>query len=321
VILATLLLLAQSGGSEPARVILDRWRDSIELDLAQEVVEAALPLLADGGRFAQDGEAIAVAARALTAAGDPAAARKLLEGARPAESSRGYVEVARARLALERDDLDAARGILLSKQPADSPVRFAAIPECWLLGGRALARSGKLGEAVPLLERFLALAPLDAEAPSAWHMLAQAAIFRGDPGAAAELKKRALASAEWQDFYRTRRIQVREKPGEPLPRLGIAELYLAAGANDRALAIAGDLTARWPDFCRGHEALGRAERGLGRLAEARAALERAIACDPGSARSRLELARVLAALGDKDASAAQYARYRELGGTEPIDSR
>ncbi len=325
-ILATLLFLAQSRETESpravsARAILDRWRESIELDLAQEVVEEALPLVTGRGTLAEDGEAIAIAARALSATGDRARAEKLLEAARPVETSRGFVEVARARLALERDDLEAARGILLSKGSADPPVRFPAIPEGWLLGGRALARTGKLGDAVPLLERFLALAPLDAEAPTAWHMLAQAAISRGDSAAATELRKRALASAEWQDFYRTRRIQVREKPDEPLPRLGIAELFLAAGAHDRALAIAGDLAARWPDFCRGHEALGRAERALGRLVEARAALERAIACDPSSARSRLELARVLTAVGEKDAAAAPYARYRELGGTEPIEAR
>jgi tetratricopeptide (TPR) repeat protein len=320
-ILAAFLLLAQNSEPEPARAILERWRDSIELDLPQEVVDSALPLVTDRGRLAEDGEAIALAARALSAAGDRSRAEKLLEAARPVEASQGFVEVARARLALERDDLEGARGITLSKAGSDVPVRYPAVPECWLLGGRALARSGKPAEAVPLLERFLALAPLDAEAPTAWHMLAQAAISRGDSAAAAELRQRALASAEWQDFYRTRRIQVREKPDEPLPRLGIAELFLAAGAHERALSIAGDLTARWPDFCRGHEALGRAERGLGRLVEARAALERAIACDPNAARSHLELARVLLALGEKDASSLQFARYRELGGNEPIEPR
>jgi tetratricopeptide (TPR) repeat protein len=152
-------------------------------------------------------------------------------------------------------------------------------------------------------------------------MLAQAAIARGDPVAAAELRKKALASAEWQVFYRTRRIQVREHPDEPLPELGIAELFLAAGAHDKALEVSSAIVRRWPDFCRGKEALGRAERGLGRLSEARAALEAAVACEPGSLRAHLELARTLAALGDPSAASALYARYRELGGSEPLGER
>src|SRR5262249_51650858 len=141
-------------------------------------------------------EAIAITARALAAAGERPRAEALLAGARPEEGSRAFVEVERARLALERDDLAAARASLL----AEGSVRYPAIPDGWLVAGRVLARSGDLAGAVPLLERFLALAPLDAEAPSAWHMLAQAAIARSDPGAAAELRKKALASAEWQEF-------------------------------------------------------------------------------------------------------------------------
>jgi tetratricopeptide (TPR) repeat protein len=325
-ILGALLLIAQgSPAAEPSGVLIDRWRESIELDLPGEVLLEALPLVTDDGKLSRDGAAIAVAARALAAAGEGARAGKLLDEAHPDENSRSFVEVARARLALDRDDLPRARRILLEPssgpKPADPPVRFPSIAECWLLAGRALARSGELAQATPLLERFLALAPLDSEAPSAWHMLTQAAIVRGDPTDAAELRKKSLASAAWQDFYRTRRLQVREKPGEPLPRLGIAELFLAVGEHERAREVGSEITGRWPDFCRGHEALGRAERGLGHLALARAALERAAACDPRSTRAHLELARVLAASGETERAAASYARYRELGGSEPLAER
>ncbi|HEV8111643.1 MAG TPA: hypothetical protein VGR31_02625 [Planctomycetota bacterium] len=309
-ILALTLLLAQSPQ--------DRWREAIDLDLPGEVVDAALPLVTGSGALARDGRALGLAARALAATGAGDRAQKLLDGAHPDEGSRGFVEVARARLALDRDQLARAREMLLAS--ADE-VRYPQIDECWLLAGRALARSGDAVHATPLFERFLGLAPLDAEAPSAWHALAQAAIARGDTAGATELRRKALASAQWQAFYKTRRLQVRENPGEPLPRLGIAELLLAVGENARARDAAAEITARWPEFCRGHEALGRSERALGHLAEARTALERACACDASSARAVLELARVLAASGEKDAAAARYARYRELGGTEPLESR
>lgn len=314
---AAIFLGLQAAAPEPPRAILDRWRESIEIDRAAEAVVAALPLVTSGGRLARDGEAIAVAARALAAAGERPRAEALLADARPDEGSRAFVEVERARLAIERDDLAAARVVLF----AEGSVRYPAIPDAWLLAGRLRARCGELAAAVPLLERFLALAPLDPEAPAAWHMLAQAAISRGDSGAAAELRRKALASAEWQDFYRTRRIQAREHPNEPLPQLGIAELFLATGAHAKALEVAGAIVQRWPDFCRGKEALGRAERGLGHLPEARAALEAAVACEPNSPRAQLELARTLSALGDKAGSEARYARYRELGGSEPLAER
>ena len=299
------------------RAAIERWRESIELDLPAEVAEKGLPRVDPGGDLAADGEAIALVVRALAAAGARERAELLLAGAKPSEASRGWVETARARLALDRDDLAGARAILL----AQAPVAFPAIPECWLLAGRTLARGGDFERAAPLLERFLALAPLDAEAPSAWHVLVGAAVEKGDEAKAQELRARALESARWTAFYRTRRLQVREKPDEPLPRLGIAELFLAAGEYARAREVGRELARRFPAFCRGFEVLGRAERALGELDAARASLELGAACDPAGARTLLELARVLDGLGKDEEAAARYARYRELGGTEPRSDR
>jgi len=300
---------------------LERWRESIELDLPSEVVREGLPRVTGSGDLTAEGEAIALVARALAATGSVERAEELLLESNPSDASRGWVAVARARLALVRDDLAGARALLLAEPGADPAVRFSAIPECWLIAGRALARGGEIAKAAPLLERFLAMAPLDAEAPSAWHIRVQAAIERGDEAGAAELRAKGAASAQWTAFYRTRRLQVRESPDEPLPRLGIAELFLAVGEHARARDQARRLIARFPDFCRGFEALGRVERSAGDLEAARQALERGVACDPGGARTILELARVLAELGDDEASAARYARYRELGGTEPLSER
>lgn len=300
---------------------IERWRESLELDLPAEVVRDGLPRVTGAGDLVSEGEAIALVARALAATGAEDRASSLLLGARPSEASRGWVEVARARLALVQDDLAGARAILLAAPGADPAVRYSAIPESWLLAGRALAREGEIARAAPLLERFLAMAPLDAEAPSAWHVRVQAAMERGDEAGAAELRAKANASAQWTAFYRTRRLQVRESPDEPLPLLGIAELFLAVGEHERAIAYARGLIARFPYFCRGFEVLGRAERGAGDLEAARRALERGVACDNGAARTILELARVLAELGEVEESAARYARYRELGGTEPLNER
>lgn len=311
--IAALLCLVQAP-------VLDRWRESIELDLPSEVVQEGLPRV-QSGDLAEDGQAIALVARALAATGAEQRAAKLLRDSKPSPSTLPFVEVARARLALEEDDLSGARALLLSPDGTAPPVRFPSVPECWLLAGRTLARGGEIARAAPLLERFLALAPLDAEAPSAWHMLVSAAIERGDEAAAALLREKARASAQWTAFYRTRRLQARESPDEPLPRLGIAELLIAVGENARAREIGRDLVARFPGFCRGFEVLGRAERALRDLESARATLERGLACDASARASWLELARVLSDLGQAEAAAARYARYRELGGTEPLEAR
>jgi tetratricopeptide (TPR) repeat protein len=311
------LCLALLQGPSP----IERWRESIELDLPAEVVREGLSRVTGAGDLASEGEAIALVARALAATGAEDRAASLLLGAKPSDDSRGWVAVARARLALVEDDLAQARALLLADPRADPAVRYSAIPECWLLAGRALARGGEIARAAPLLERFLAMSPLDAEAPSAWHALVLAAMERGDEAGAAELRAKAVASAQWTAFYRTRRLQVRESPDEPLPRLGIAELFLAVGEHARAEACARGLIARFPYFCRGFEVLGRAERSAGDFEAARATLERGVACDNGAARTILELARVLAELGEVEESAARYARYKELGGTEPLDGR
>ena len=316
--IAALLCLVQAP-------VLDRWRESIELDLPSEVVQEGLPRV-QSGDLAEDGQAIALVARALAATGAEPRAAKLLRDSKPSPATLAFVEVARARLALDEDDLAGARALLLSPDlPSPDltapPVRFPSVPECWLLAGRTLARGGEIARAAPLLERFLALAPLDAEAPSAWHMLVSAAIERGDEAAAALLREKARASAQWTAFYRTRRLQARESPDEPLPRLGIAELLLAVGENARAREIGRDLVARFPGFCRGFEVLGRAEHALRDLDSARATLERGLACDASARASWLELARVLSDLGQAEAAAARYARYRELGGTEPLEAR
>ncbi|MBK7878076.1 MAG: hypothetical protein IPJ77_20650 [Planctomycetes bacterium] len=297
---------------------LASWRELLELDLVAELLRVAAPRVEPGAPRAEDGEALALVARALHSTGAENAARRLLEREPKDPAGREAVLCARARLALERDELDAALHLLLPKG-AEALRAEDAAPERLLLAGRALVRSGRGREAERFLRAFVARAPRDVEAPSALHMLAQTAIEARDLARASALRDEAQKSAEWQAFYRTRRLQARERPGEPLPRLGLAELWLAAGEFARARGELGELTALHPGFARGFGALARCERARGDLAAAKRAAQRALELDAALLEAHLELARVLLAEGDRGAAERAHARYVELGGKEPLE--
>ncbi len=268
----------------------------------------------------------------------------------------------RARLSLLDDELARAESLLLAPATAarsapSARMRHPDNAHGWLLLGRTWMRAGRTSEAEPVLTRFLEMSPLDAEAPAAWHMLAQAALARGAMDAAAERRARADQSGQWHAFYRARRLQIREAPQEPLPRLGLAQLWLSAGDLPRAQRVLDELLAMSPDFCRGWDALGETRRRLGDGPGARAAYDRAVSCDPDLADARfdrgmlavadqrwedartdfehllagpsgaqakylsahLELARALLRLHDSAGAEKRYARYRELGGTGALE--
>jgi predicted Zn-dependent protease len=346
--------------------IVARWRESLEIDCAREIVDEARALFmfgvapgaapeANRATLVTDGAAIALVARARFETGDEAGALSLLRDARPTEATRVRVELARARLAIERDELALALSIVRADGAKDG-ARFPNDPECWLLLGRARVRSGDARGATEPLLRFVKDAPLDVEAPAAWHMLAQAARERGDTSAAERFQNSAEKSGAWQSFYRTRRQQIRATPDEPLPRLGLAELWIAVDALEKARGVLDDLVRRAPQFARGHARLGdvcvragdtrtaraefdraieldptlaearlsRAEFALGEKRDeaARADLEWIVASpsgsDPRFARAHLRLARLLQSSGDSAGATQRYARYRELGGTEAL---
>ncbi len=283
---------------------LAAWREALELDLAPQVIEEARVLLAPGAPSAADGELLALFARATFAIGDEQTALALCE--RKASDAEGALalQLARARFEIERDELAPALKRLTSIETRD-PGDDERHPERLLLLGRALVRAARGSEARALLERFVALAPLDVEAPAALHMLAQLALERRELGPAAELRERARQSSLWQSYFKTRRLQVREHPDDPLPRLGICELWLAAGAaagapasiDNRARAALSELTALFPDFARGWSLSGDFERARGRLDGARAAYARALALDAELPEARVGRARL--ALAEK----------------------
>lgn len=351
------------GEAPAAEAIADtlaRWRESLELDLPREVVAEGRGRVSAGGDLATNGEAVALVARALFhTESDPAVAAALLDACTPTGATRAYVELERAREAIESDRLDAALRRLYPGPEEGAPVQHAEHPEAWLLYGRAFMRLGEPERAKPLLEGFLDRAPRHREASAALHMLARIALARRDGASATRLLERARELSEWHAYYRVRRLQVRESPDEPLPRLGLGVLWLRAGEPARAAGVLTDLTRRHPDFADGWFQLGEARRALGELDAARAAYDRALEADlehplarynravlallqdrradaradfellvagPHEADRRvlgahLALARLLRDAGETDASEARYARYRELGGQESMTTR
>ncbi len=283
--LATILVALALALGGDARATLARWREALELDLPAEVLREGPAATARDGELGQSGEALALYARALAGAGRTQEALALCGSERVSENERPWLEIARARLSIEADDLAGARARLTARDSkAELGARFPDRPEAWLLLGRALWRSDERAAARTALERYLSAAPLDVEAPFAWHMLALEAQRRGDAARAAQCTQAERSSAEWQAFYRTRRMQIREAPHEPLPRLGLAELWIAAGDDARARAVLEELVRLAPDFARGELALARLEKRAGHA----------------------------------DAAAAHHKRYRELGGTEGL---
>lgn len=345
--LAAWLALAPAFAQAPADT--ERWRELAELELFGE-------LLADGP---------AIRARLEASPADPASAEAAALLARALFETRGSDEalalledldgvpaqLERARILVEEDELEAADELLAVLAP-----RAGAVPEFWLLSGRVHARRGALEAARAPLERFLALGPRHPEAPSALHVLSQAALRRGDGQAARELAARAAELGQWLAYLRVRRLQVRESPDEPLPRLGLALVWMGAGELERAAGVLDELLARHPDHASGWFHRGEVHRLAGELDAARAAYDRAVELDENELLARhnravlarlegrgaearadfewlvenhpdapkvrgahLELARLLFAAGEVDAARERYAAYLERGGTEALE--
>ena len=342
--------------TEDRESILARWREDFELDELQRIVAEGPPLVSGNGRLAHDGEAIALVARALFASGREAIAKSMLAAPLALDGNgRAQVDLACAYLALDEDDLDGVLTVLLA--PDRKSVREGELPEAWLLAGQAFSRAGASDAADPFLARFLELAPRSAGVPAACHLLAQHALARRDLQAAQAFRERGETAARWHAYYRGRRIQIRANPDDPLPRLGLAQLWLEAREPRLAKEVLDLLVARAAGFARGWSLLGETERLLDDYAAARRAWDRALELDPTLVPARfnrgtlarmegraldartdfawivehgasdalrhrqahLELARLELAAGARERAEQLHARYRELGGTEPLE--
>ena len=346
---AAWLAVAPAGPVGETTGELDRWRELAELELYGELLDEEPAIRARVAAAPEaEGSAAAAAhlARALFETRGSAAALAALDGL---DGLPAHLE--RARILIEDDELEDAGGLLEELAP-----RAGGAPEFWLFTGRVHARRGELEAARPPLERFLSLAPRHPEAPGALHVLAQAALRRGDGNAARGLAARAAELGQWLAYLRVRRLQVREAPDEPLPRLGLALVWMGAGELERAAPVLDELLARHPENASGWFHRGEVHRLAGELEAARAAYDRAVALDetellarhnravlariagrasdaradfewlvehhpdePKLLPSHLELARLLLTAGEAEAARERHAAYVERGGTEPLE--
>jgi 4-amino-4-deoxy-L-arabinose transferase-like glycosyltransferase len=119
----------------------------------------------------------------------------------------------------------------------------------------------------------------------------------GDPEGA---RRATEAAAEQRDLAEIQlrkglEIQPRHEPLNRALRKVLAEQVRAlqrAGRHESALNFSLELTSRFPRFADGHALLGAVYSSLGRHAEARGALERALALSPRHREARAELARL-----------------------------
>jgi len=340
---------------DDAAALAEAWRDALELDRPADVVRAARTRLTIGAPASRDGRLLALYARALSATGGAEEATSFLRTAQPSATTRGEVEVALARLDLEADRLDAVVARLASKQ-AGQPVQHAEVQDAWIVLAKAYQRKGDVASAVPLLQEFVKRARLSPEAPSAWHLLAQAALAARDLDNARRFREQSQSWAAWQAFYKTRRIQVLEAPDDPLPRFGLAQLWASVDELERARVSVGEALERDPEFARAWALAGELERKTGNTAAAITAYGKALGIDPtltdarfnrallalaaedaATARGDLEhivdgqqstaerylgahllLARLLRDAGESEAADKRFARYQRLGGTETL---
>ena len=271
-----------------------RWEEWVELDMHRPVLAEAEAALTEA---AEDPELLALAARAAAASGDMLRAERWLSSAEgPA------IRLERARLHLAGDRIDEALALLLAPGEPPRP-RHPERADGWILAGRALARAGELERARPLLEQMIARFPHDDEAPAALHLLAQAAITRGDLESARELRDRATSSARWRAFFDVRRRQSLEHPDDPLPRFGVAALWMEVGEAARARDVLDALLDDAPNYARAHALRGDAARALGDLEVSLAAWSRALELDGDLHTARLN--RAILHITREDLSAAK----------------
>jgi len=318
------LLLTLTPLLTPQDETVARWTAALEVGEVAVVLSEGPPLVTGGGALAGDALAVTTVARALHDAGREPLAWSLLDGFRVARGARAQeaaraavlLDVTRAALWLAEDRLKEAIESL-APRGLDAP-RHAQEPEAWLLLGRALARNGNLAQAEPLLLEFLDRAPRHPGAPAAWYVLAQAALARRDGTTAAQRRARGEELRRWLALLRARRVQVSEDPAAPLPRLGLAQLWLEAGDLERAEATLLTLTELSPEYARGWSHLAEVRRRQGDDRRARALFEQALDLDPANSWSALRLAQLDLAEGQR---AAGLQRLEELVARAPSEPR
>lgn len=359
VALAGCLCIAGLHAAETDAELCARWLESIELDSPAEVLREAQTRMAQEGDLRQNGEALALYARALSITGSSERAFQLLEEANPSEATRPRVQLALARIELEQDRLTevvARLDVPASGSAQTAPLRYAEQPDAWWLLGKAHYRLGATQAAEPLLQHFVKTWRLHPEAPSAWYLLSQIAIARRDLDAARRYRDQGQNLSTWHGYYRTRRMQARANPKDHLPHYGLAQLWSSVDELARASQALDVALQLAPDFARGWALRGELLRKQNQTSDALAAYTKALKLDPKQTDARynrallamqtgadevalqdlrtivdgsessaprylgahLALARLLLRVTESELAQKRYARYRQLGGTEPL---
>jgi len=246
------LALRRAGLSEPTGVAA-----SVPPD-----VESAAAALERHGEIGHR-SCILLADEAL-AAGRPAAAAEWLARALVAMPGDDHARLRLALLQMERGKAGEAATLALELLP-----RQPRCPGILQLVGQGLLAEGRTAEAIPILERLVAVTPDAAEARS---LLGTALLVeRRMAEAVAQLRRAA------------------ELDPTPVRRSNLALALTYAGAADEAVEILERLTVDRPDDGGAWVNYGIALVGLGRLDDARAAFQKALAIDPDDERARANL--------------------------------
>ena len=321
----------------------ERWEEWVELGYHRRLLNEAEESLKGAEA---DPKSLALAARAAYASGLRDRAERWLK-----LSEEPPIKLEIARQHLEEDRLLAAMDLLFEERKL-LVLRYKDSADGYMLSARALTRYGNREGARPILEEMVKRFPHDDEVPAALHLLSQDAIARGELEAARELRIKANTSARWRSFFDARRRQAIEHPNDPLPRFGVAALWMEAGEAQRARDVLDQLLLKAPKFARGHALRGDASRALGELdeslrswssaleldpnlhaarlnrsilwgarerwAEARADLELLVDLEEALSgpliRAHLELSKALKALGDDEGASSARAKYELLTG-------
>jgi tetratricopeptide (TPR) repeat protein len=159
--------------------------------------------------------------------------------------------------------------------------------------GIALARQGRLDEAVASFQRAVQMKPDDAVAYGNWGL---ALTMQGKPDEALACYRRAL--------------ELKPDFAEGYSNLG--RLWMDQGRIEEALACFRRALELKPEFAEAHNRLGRALQQQGKLEEAAASYRRALQSSPAFAEAHLNVGNIFKEQGRLDQAVASYHRALEL---------
>ncbi|MBB1076099.1 PEP-CTERM system TPR-repeat protein PrsT [Rhodoferax sp. 4810] len=193
-------------------------------------------------------------------------------------------------------------------------------PVAKLLAQIYLAQSNT-NRAIELLEAYLRVSPNDGQAMT---MLAGALMSKGQNAKATALMQQALQTQDRPEFRSALGMSLirsgqagsgmneleaafKKDPRQTQAATALIGLYLRSNQAAKAVTLAGTLVKQQPNNAGFHNLLGMARGQSGKVAESKAAFEKAIALDPAFVQPKLHLARVEIATRAYDAAGTRLA--------------